>query len=116
LAPRAPQTSGAIFQNARQQSRIARALHWRVPSLTFTAVTLSNDIRTKLQNIFREVFDDEQLQLTDATSRETLESWDSLGHIRLVSAMEEELGVSFTIEEIEHMTSVPQIMAALAAK
>ncbi len=78
--------------------------------------TLSTDTRTKLQSIFREVFDDDQLQLSDSTSRETLESWDSLGHIRLISAMEDELGVSFTLEEIETMTSVPQILATIAAK
>jgi acyl carrier protein len=78
--------------------------------------TLSTDTRTKLQSIFREVFDDDQLQLSDDTSRDTLESWDSLGHIRLISAMEEELGVSFTLEEIEAMTSVAQILATVAAK
>ncbi|MBK9234526.1 MAG: acyl carrier protein [Rhodoferax sp.] len=77
---------------------------------------MSTDTRTKLQSIFREVFDDDQLQLSDSTSRETLESWDSLGHIRLISAMEDEVGVSFTLEETEAMTSVPQILATIAAK
>lgn len=77
---------------------------------------LSNDPRPQLQAVFQEVFDDDMLQATDELNRETLESWDSLGHIRLISALEEALGLSFTLEEIEAMTSVPQILAVLAAK
>lgn len=77
---------------------------------------LSNDFRPQLQAVFREVFDDDALQASDELNRETLESWDSLGHIRLISALEEALGLSFTLEEIEAMTSVPQILAVLAAK
>ncbi len=77
---------------------------------------LSNDTRTKLQNIFREVFDDELLQISDDTDPDTLKAWDSLGHIRLISAIEEELALSFTLDEIEAMTSVRQILATVAAK
>lgn len=77
---------------------------------------LSNDPRPQLQAVFQEVFDDDMLQATDELNRETLESWDSLGHIRLISALEEALGLSFTLEEIEAMTSVPQVLAVLAAK
>jgi len=79
-------------------------------------IPLNNDIRTRLQAVFREIFDDEGLQLNDTLDRENFEAWDSLGHIRLVSAMEEAFGVSFTLDEIEAMTSVPQIAAVLANK
>lgn len=77
---------------------------------------MSNNIRQRVQEVFRDIFDDESLLLTDELSRESLERWDSLGHIRLISALEESLGVSFTIDDIEAMTSVPQILAVLAAK
>ena len=42
--------------------------------------------------------------------------WDSLGHIRLISAMEDDLSISFTLEEIEEMDSVSKILAVVAAK
>ena len=77
---------------------------------------MRNDTRTSLQNIFRDVFDDEQLQLRDDLSPETLEAWDSLGHIRLISALEDELQRSFTLDEIEAMTSVAKILTVLAGK
>lgn len=77
---------------------------------------MTNDIRTRLESVFREVFDDENLQLADTLDRESFEAWDSLGHIRLVSGIEESLGVTLTIDEIEGLTSVPQILALLATK
>lgn len=77
---------------------------------------MSNNTRNSLQNIFRDVFDDEQLQLRDELSPETLEAWDSLGHIRLISALEDELQLSFTLDEIEAMNSVAKILAVLAGK
>jgi len=77
---------------------------------------LSNSIQTRLEAIFRDIFDDESLQLGEEMNRENFEAWDSLGHIRLVSAMEESFGVAFTLDEIEAMTSVPQIVAVLSAK
>lgn len=77
---------------------------------------MHNDIRTKIENIFREVFDDDQLQLSDSLSSETLPTWDSLAHIRLVSALEDELSLTFTLEDIEAMTSVAKILAVVDSK
>lgn len=77
---------------------------------------MHNDIRTKIENIFREVFDDDQLQLSDSLSSETVPTWDSLAHIRLVSALEDELSLTFTLEDIEAMTSVAKIFAVVESK
>ncbi len=77
---------------------------------------MHNDIRGKIEAVFREVFDDESLQLSDSLSTETLPAWDSLGHIRLVSALEDDMALSFTLEEIEAMTSVAKIVAVVASK
>lgn len=72
--------------------------------------------RSKIEEIFREVFDDDQLQLSDSLSSETHLKWDSLGHIRLVSALEDELSLTFTLEDIEAMTSVAKILAVVDSK
>jgi acyl carrier protein len=77
---------------------------------------VNNDIRPRLEAVFREVFDDDTLQLTDAVDRESLEAWDSLGHIRLVSSVEETFGITFTLDEIETMISVPQILELVASR
>lgn len=74
------------------------------------------EARSQLERIFQEVFDDDSLQVGDEMTRENFPAWDSLGHIRLVSAMEETFNVSFSIEEIEGMTSVGRILERILAR
>jgi acyl carrier protein len=66
--------------------------------------------RAALERVFREVFDDDDIELSENLSREDVPTWDSLGHIRLVAAIEESFGLSFTIEQIEKMTSAVFIL------
>lgn len=77
---------------------------------------MHTDIKRKIEGVFREVFDDESLVVSDTLSTETLSAWDSLGHIRLMSALEDDLAITFTLEEIESMTSVAKILAVLASR
>ena len=76
----------------------------------------SDEIRNKLGDIAREVFDDEGLEVTDMLSREDVESWDSLGHIRLIAAVEEVFKMSFTIDEIEGVNSIGQIVQVITER
>ena len=79
---------------------------------------MTNDrdaIRRTLDDIFREVFDDASVSATEGLGRDQFPSWDSLGHIRLIGATEEAFGVTFTIEQIERMTSVEQIIDQILA-
>jgi len=76
----------------------------------------NEEIRTTLQRIFRDVFEDEALEVTDSLSRDDLKSWDSLGHIRLISATEEAFDVTFTIEEIDSLTCVGQLVESVVQK
>lgn len=73
------------------------------------------DTRVGLQRVFEDVFADNPFEFSDTLSRETLEAWDSLGHIRLIAAAEEAFDVRFTIEEIEKLTSVARILERLEA-
>jgi acyl carrier protein len=73
-------------------------------------------IDQRLQQVFREVFENNKLTLSDALSPETMPQWDSLAHVKLIMASEEEFGVKFSIEETVESTSVGQLKAALASK
>ena len=70
----------------------------------------------RLQQIFREAFENDKLTLTDSLSPETMPEWDSLGHVKLMMGCEEEFGVKFTIEETVESTSVGKLKSVLAAK
>ena len=73
-------------------------------------------IDQRLQQIFRETFDNDKLTLTDALSPETMPAWDSLAHVKLMMGCEEEFGVKFTIEETVESTSVGKLKSVLALK
>jgi len=70
----------------------------------------------RLQQIFREALDDNKLTLSDTLSPETRPAWDSLVHVKLIMACEEEFGIKFTIDETVESTSVAKLKAVLAAK
>ncbi|WP_130836629.1 acyl carrier protein [Lachnoclostridium sp. Marseille-P6806] len=51
------------------------------------------EILEKLIPIFRDIFDDDDLTVTEETRREDIEDWDSMGHIYLIVEIEDVLGV-----------------------
>ena len=44
--------------------------------------------------------------MSEDLSRETVENWDSLNHLRLVTAVEEEYGVGLTMDEVVSIASI----------
>jgi acyl carrier protein len=75
-----------------------------------------DDIRKTLRDIAREIFEDEALEVTDSLGPEDVKAWDSLGHIRLITATEEAFQISLTIDEIESLKSIGQIATLVAEK
>ena len=59
-----------------------------------------------MQRIFREVLEDDSLQLSVDDSDATLPGWDSFAHVKLIIGLEEEFGVKFSIDEVAETKSV----------
>ncbi|ABQ27356.1 acyl carrier protein [Geotalea uraniireducens] len=57
-----------------------------------------------------------QLKLGDDICRQNASDWDSLKHIEIMFALEEELGVEFSQEELAKLDSVVKIVDAVLAK
>ncbi len=76
-------------------------------------VTLTDQ---RLQRIFREVFDDDKLALSNSLSPETLAEWDSLAQVKLIVACEEEFGIKFSIDETIEIASAGKLKEVLASK
>ncbi len=64
------------------------------------------DILADLQPIFRDVLDDPRLQITRQSSALNVRGWDSLAHINLVTAIEQEFGIRFALGELEGLKDV----------
>ena len=70
----------------------------------------------KVQTIFRDVFDDDTLIITDSTNSSDIEDWDSLEHITLVVSMEKEFSLSFDLKEVNKLANVGEMVDLLASK
>ena len=74
------------------------------------------EVFEKMNRIFRDNFDDESIVLTDSTSAEDIEDWDSLEQINLVVAIQDAFGIKFNIEEVNAMKNVGEMADAILAK
>jgi len=58
------------------------------------------DLLNQLQDIFRDVFDDDELAISRSTGAADVDGWDSLMHINLIIAIEKAFGIKFATVEI----------------
>lgn len=73
------------------------------------------EIFSKVQDIFRDVFDDEDLVITDNTNADDIEDWDSLEHISLIVSMEKEFNLKFDIKVVNKLENVGQMVDLIAS-
>lgn len=74
------------------------------------------EVFNRLNGIFRDVFDDDELVVTDETCADDVEDWDSLRHITLVSAVEKAFGMKFSMREVLEMENVGAMADILAER
>ncbi len=74
------------------------------------------DIFKAVQEIFRDVFDDEELMIKDETNADDIEDWDSFEHISLIIAMEAEFSMKFDIKEVNKLENVGQMIDLIKRK
>lgn len=77
---------------------------------------MSEEVLTRLQPIFRDVFDRSDLMVTRQSNAETVEGWDSLAHINLISAIEQEFRIRFALGELESMKNVGEMIDLMEKK
>ena len=76
----------------------------------------SADLLARVQDVFRAELDDEALMVAPETSQKNLKAWDSLAHIRLVSGIESEFDIQFSLAEIEQISSVRQFVQLIGER
>ena len=67
----------------------------------------------RLQEIFRDVFDSDDLTLAPELKMADLPEWDSMSHLRLMLCIEKEFDIKIPIERIETLKSVAKILDLL---
>lgn len=73
-------------------------------------------ILEKLQEIVRDVLDEEDIVLKEDTVPEDVDGWDSLAHISILAEIQDTMDVTFQLDEIINLKSVGAIVDAIAEK
>jgi acyl carrier protein len=74
------------------------------------------DRLASLTKVFRDVFDDEDIELTCGTTAEDIEGWDSLMHVTLLVNVEKAFGVKFSSSEVARLKSVGDLADLIDSK
>lgn len=76
----------------------------------------NKELLQQIQEIFRDVLDNDEIKLAHDTSASDIEEWDSLSHIQLVVAIEKHFKIKFTSKEIIGWKNVGEMIECLTRK
>jgi len=72
-----------------------------------------SDIFKKVNEIFCDELDNDDIVLTDETTADDVEEWDSLSHVQLIVAIEKAFGIKFTSNEILSWNNVGELIDSI---
>lgn len=71
------------------------------------------EILQKLQTVYRYILDDEDIVLTEKTTADDIEEWDSLTHVQIVAEIQKVFNVKFSAKEMLLWENVGDIIDAI---
>ena len=74
------------------------------------------DILLKLNPIFCKVFNNEKLKISIKTTPFDIDKWDSLNHVVLISDVEKEFGIRFSLDELLSIADVDSLVGSIEKK
>jgi acyl carrier protein len=75
-----------------------------------------NEVLTQVNDIFRDVLDNEDIQLTSSSTADDIEEWDSLSHIQLIVAIEKHFKIRFSTAELTSYKNVGEMVEGIQKK
>jgi len=73
-------------------------------------------IVSRLNEVFRDVFDDDSISVNENTTSADIEDWDSIEHINLIGAVESEFGMRFKMREVSGMKNVGEMIDIISER
>jgi len=71
---------------------------------------IREDVYERLNEVFRQVFDDDSITVNDETTSDDIEDWDSFEHINLIVAVEEEFSFKIPMSKVSTMKNVGEMV------
>ncbi|MCI9462638.1 MAG: acyl carrier protein [Lachnospiraceae bacterium] len=75
-----------------------------------------NEVLEKINEVFRNIFEKENLVISEDTSADDIEGWDSLQHVKILVMLEQEFHVEFDIDEIISMDNIGDMVRIIKGK
>ncbi len=75
-----------------------------------------NEIIKRLTEVFRDIFDDDSIVITEKTTANDIDDWDSIEHINLIGAVEDEFGMRFKMREVSGMKNVGEMIDIISKR
>ena len=69
-----------------------------------------------VQNIFRDIFDEDDMILSDTTSSEKIEDWDSLAQVGLILSIEKTFSLKLSATEVGKLENVGEMVKLISGK
>jgi acyl carrier protein len=76
----------------------------------------NSDIVARLTPIFRDVFNDNTLVVTDKLNAADVATWDSLSNINMIVAVEKTFDVKFSIKDVRNLENVGELLELIKRK
>ncbi|MCM1264209.1 MAG: acyl carrier protein [Butyrivibrio sp.] len=77
---------------------------------------MNSSIKGKLQDVFRDIFGDDKIQLSEEMNAQDIEGWDSLKHISVLAAVQDEFSISFDMDEIMNIDNIGDMIKSIEGK
>jgi acyl carrier protein len=81
-----------------------KLLQWRIKAMT------REEVYSKINEVFQNVFDNEDITVNDTTTSDDIEDWDSLEQINLVVAVEKKFNIKFNMREVNKFKNVGEMV------
>jgi acyl carrier protein len=72
-----------------------------------------NNILVELNDVFKQVFKNEELEISEQTTSEDIEHWDSLNNMILVVMIEDHFNIRFDLDEVQNLKNVGDLCACV---
>lgn len=74
------------------------------------------ELQDRLDQVFREVFDNDDIHITPEMTANDVEGWDSLSHVNLIVAIETKFGIKFSQKELLTFKNVGDLLKSIRGK
>ena len=69
-----------------------------------------------LNGIFRQVFDDDTIQISPEMTANDIDGWDSLSHVNLIVAVESKFNIRFNQKELLTFKNIGDLLRSIESK